>query len=318
MTTKLYTQRHRPRATSLTSEISPKARNRVWYAIKAFFRSSFDRDFNELLLQTQEELLQLYGGLAGSLDVGVEANGEPDEAPPSHWRQMYAHILHCSHEQFLDFVEAVFRSGPFWKRAVNRLPDPLQDDESENDLWFQTLIHKVNEIFQEEGIRYEFTEQRGAIPYVAYSEAIPKGSEFQHQKVVKPALDLLSDRRFRVANDEMLDAHRKLRRGDLDDAVTSCCSAFESVLKTVCDLKGWTYDPDKDTLRALVKICKDHGLFPKFYVNTFEAAGTVRNKLGDAHGRGPQRLYSVDKANVEHLLQVTSSHILLVVKLAKL
>src|SRR4051794_21857001 len=64
------------------------------------------------------------------------------------------------------------------------------------------------------------------------------------------------------------------------------------------------------------KACNANGLFPPFYAPIFEAVGTIRNKMGDAHGRGPTPLYAVAKEHADHMLQMTSAHITLLVRLA--
>lgn len=145
-----------------------------------------------------------------------------------------------------------------------------------------------------------------------------KNKQFSHETTIRPCLEFLADPRFHTANAEMLKAHDDYRKGDYADAITSCGSAFESVLKTICDHHSWAYDPDKDTCSKLVGICRDNGLFPPFYAPIFEATGTIRNKLGDAHGRGPTPIYAIRKEHVDHMIQITSAHILLLVELAKL
>jgi hypothetical protein len=90
------------------------------------------------------------------------------------------------------------------------------------------------------------------------------------------------------------------------------------VLKTICDLQGWRYDPDKDTCARLVKICKENGLFPPLYEAILVGTGTIRNKLGDAHGRGPNPVHQASQEQAAHMIQMTSAHITLLVGLAKL
>jgi hypothetical protein len=46
---------------------------------------------------------------------------------------------------------------------------------------------------------------------------------------------------------------RVYRRGRYADALTSCGSAFESVLKTICTAKKWLYNPDKAMCPALLR-----------------------------------------------------------------
>lgn len=69
------------------------------------------------------------------------------------------------------------------------------------------------------------------------------------------SLSLLAHPDLRVANSEILNAYSAFRAGRFEDAITSCASSFESVLKTICDKKGWSYDVNKDGCSKLVEIC---------------------------------------------------------------
>lgn len=215
------------------------------------------------------------------------------------------HFFSCNDDKLCDYIEMFFQAG--------RKLAPV-------------VVDEINRVFREESMGYELTPvtqqttktKWGKRNENVYPQIIKKTDEFTHEHIIKPALEVLRGRAFAVANAEMLKAHQEFRHGNLDDAITDCGAAFESVLKTICDAKGWPYDPDKDTLARLVSICRDNGLFPGFYAPIFEGTGTVRNKLGDAHGRGPAPLYSVGTEHVEHLLQMTAAHIVLLAKLANL
>lgn len=116
-------------------------------------------------------------------------------------------------------------------------------------------------------------------------------SELVHSEIVKPSLVLLSDPRFRVAQDEYLTAHDHYRAGKNADTVTNANNAFESTMKIICDLKGWQYEGDRAT--DLIKVIRANGLFPEYLDASFDqlmaamksGLPTVRNKAG-GHGRG--------------------------------
>ena len=160
--------------------------------------------------------------------------------------------------------------------------------------------------------------RRGTVIEIEYPRIIRRDEHLAHQEIIEPVLKLLTNSKLRVANAEMLKAHAALRVGDYEDAITLCGSAFESVLKTICGIKKWAYDADRDTCAKLIRICRDHGLFEPFYAPVFEAVGTVRNKLGDAHGRGPKSQHTATKEYADHLVHMTSAHLLLLAKLAGL
>jgi Domain of unknown function (DUF7014)/Abortive infection C-terminus len=145
-------------------------------------------------------------------------------------------------------------------------------------------------------------------------QALKKSDEYGHQAIVRPRLDALAGPAFKTANDEMLKAHATYRNGDYPAAITYCGSAFESVLKTICDLKAVAYDPNKDTCGRLVEKGQAGGLFPSFYTEIFKAAGTLRNQLSSSHGRGPKATLTVTKEQADHMIQMTSAHITFLVK----
>lgn len=305
---KLFTQRQSEPPEDLRHDIPNEVRLRFLYALQQVT----GEHFGEVLHGLKERLLLAYGGLSAPGYVAARQSDDP----------VIEHFLSCDDQQAVDFIEACFQTHGFWRSCTY----PSQENR---------LVEMANEVFLENGIGYELTpyrtrttdEDAAVIPGTPvsgkrvetdYPEAIVKTSQYEHEQIVKPALEMLSDPRFQVANTEMLKAHADYRHGKLTDAITSCGAAFESVLKTICDAKGWSYNAEKDTLSALVRTCKDNSLFHGFYSPIFEATGTVRNKLGDAHGRGPKPLYDVEPSHVEHLIQITSAHILLVVKLADL
>lgn len=68
----------------------------------------------------------------------------------------------------------------------------------------------------------------------------------------------------------------------------------------------------------LFDLAMTRGDFPPSYVPILETVGTLRNKMSDAHGRGPKPLYKVGKEHADHMIQITSAHITFVVKQAGL
>jgi hypothetical protein len=85
-------------------------------------------------------------------------------------------------------------------------------------------------------------------------------------------------------------------------------------MKTICTRKNWNFNPDKDTCGSLVKALATNGLFYPFYSPLFEAVGTIRNKMGDAHGRGPAPQHTPDKEYADHMLQFTSANITMMIR----
>lgn len=297
--TKFYSRRKSLPPKVLRYDIPPDIRTRI---LAVFSDHSYEPHggFFKLLEDVGNALFKQYGGLSRSMYAAARRSENP----------VIDHFFSCSDEYALDFIEACFQQPVYNGR--------------------QKGVDEINEIFHEAGIGYELTpfvehpietswlgRLRKGIEY-EFPRVIRRDDQLIHQEIIEPTLKLLSDSRLRVANSEMLKAHSALRHGDLEDAITLAGSAFESLLKTICDIKGWSYDRNRDTSSRLVNICRDHNLFPPFYVPIFEAAGTIRNKLSDAHGRGPTPQYQVTREYAEHMVQMTSSHMLLIAKLAGL
>jgi hypothetical protein len=289
--------------------ISGKARQRIHYALGQYQSSHqppWRTNYQELLAEVQDALLLKYGTLRASPYEAARASSNP----------VIEHFASWSDEEALAFLEMCFHT-----RAIGFVEDA------------KTLAETINMILEEEGIGYELTapkvretDEPGIIHgrkigkkfHTDYPKFIKKGERTVHDIAVKPALTCLSDSRFSVANSEMLKAFDEVRKGDYADAITSCGSSFESVLKTICTAKNWTFDQNKDACATLVEICRTNGLFPPPYTEPLKAVGTIRNKLGDAHGKGPNPMYVAERDHADHMIAFTCSHIELLVKLAKL
>ncbi len=301
---KLYSKRHAPPPDQYRYDLPEEVRWRLLHTMEQLrddVGGSFDVD--RMLHEVGERILREYGGLRRSGYIAARSSDHP----------VVEHFMSSDDEMALDFIETCFQ---VWGNCGR-----------------QKGVEALNEILQDAGLGYELTpfveintgkpgklfgSSCGTVIEYQYPKFVRKDEQFTHETIIKPCLELLSDPRFRTANTEMLKAHDEHRKGDYADAITSCGSAFESVLKTICDCHGWPYDPDKDSCSKLVSICRDNGLFPPFYAPIFEATGTIRNKLGDAHGRGPAPMYAVGKEHVDHMIQMTSAHIGLLARLAKM
>lgn len=227
------------------------------------------------------------------------------------------HFGACTDDEALDFIELCFQTN----EMCGENPQSTM------------AVAAINQIFEEEGIGYELTQfsQRdtgrpaelfgrytgGNFIQTVFPQIVKKDERTVHELAVKPALHALHDIRFATANSELLNAFAKVRSGDYADAITSCGAAFESVLKTICDAKGWPYAAAKGCA-DLVEICRSSGLFFPFYVTALVGVGTIRNKLGDAHGKGPAPEYVAAREHAEHMISLTCSHITFVVRQAGL
>jgi hypothetical protein len=164
-----------------------------------------------------------------------------------------AFLLTCRDEEFLDFVEYIFRV----ESLVPFFPDVNE------------FVHGINELFASENVGYELTEmvtervvetadeypffgrEVEKIKVVSRPQIIRKENQVAQAQIVKPVLKLLSGKRFKAANKEYLEALEDYRKGDYGDCLTKCGSAFESVMKIICDDKGWSYQ-QTDTASTLI------------------------------------------------------------------
>jgi len=300
---KLFSQRNVPLPSELSYDIPDEVRKRILYVFNDN-TSEGHSGFSSLFEKIEIDLLKRYGNLSCSSYNAGRRHDEP----------VIEHFLCCDDHKAIDFIEVCFK----------QLAYPGND----------SYVKEINEIFQETGVGYEFTplvehhvgeetflfghKRQGNVIKYEYPRAIRREHQLLHKEIISQSLQLLSDNRLRVVNSEMLKAHSALRDGLYEDVITKSGSAFESFLKTTCKIKNWPYDEDKDSCKRLIDICREHNLFPKFYVPAFESVGTIRNKLGDVHGRGPSGGTQVKREYAEHMLHVTSAHMLFLAKMAGL
>ena len=165
-------------------------------------------------------------------------------------------------------------------------------------------IEELNNRFKEHGVGYQFTN----------GQIIRIDSEFIHTEIVKPALNLLSQQHYAGAQQEFLKAHEHYRKGNAKEALSECLKAFESVMKAICDKRGWNYS-NNATATPLIQACFDNGLIPSFWQSHYSAlrnllessVPTGRNKLS-GHGQGTTPV-SVPNHLVAYMLHMTASAI---------
>ena len=155
-------------------------------------------------------------------------------------------------EMALDVVEAIFRLIEERKSSNknNRLPYDRRIPDSEVSIAIDDLNFRLNE----HGVGYRYES----------NQIIKIDDEYVHEEVIKPALRILNQPQFAGAREEFLNAHEHYRKRNMKDALSSCLKAFESVMKAICDKRGWKYDKNTSTAKGLIKICFDNELIPKF------------------------------------------------------
>lgn len=179
-------------------------------------------------------------------------------------------------EKVLDGIEFGFR-------LVNNVTREwsYRNDRSSNET-ADRAIEELNIRLREAGLGYRFED--GMIVRI--------DSEFAHAEIVKPALTLLSDKRFAGAQQEFMSAFEHHRHGKNKEALADSLKALESVLKVICLSRGWA-TPDKATCKTLLDTAFRNDLLPNYLVNHFSGLRsalegglpTIRNNLG-GHGQG--------------------------------
>ncbi|MCY3728364.1 MAG: hypothetical protein OXF97_05125 [Nitrospira sp.] len=173
-------------------------------------------------------------------------------------------------------------------------------------------IGELNSRFREHGIGYQFTS----------GQIVRIDSEFIHAESVKPALTLLHAKHYAGARQEFLKAHEHYRTGNAKEALSECLKAFESVMKAICDKKGWFYNQNA-TAKPLIQACFDNGLIPSFWQSHYSSlrsllesgVPTGRNKSG-GHGQGTSPV-SVPNHLVAYMLHMTASAIVFLAEAEK-
>jgi hypothetical protein len=172
-------------------------------------------------------------------------------------------------------------------------------------------IDELNQRFKQHGIGYQFE-----------SEIIIRiDTQLIHNEIIKPALQLLGSKAYKGANEEFLKAHEHYKHDRYQECLVDALKALESVIKSICNSKGWAYQTT-DSTKKLLDIIFEKGLLPAFMQSEFSAlrglleGGTsvVRNKLG-GHGQGAE-LINVPGYWASYALNTAASNILLLVEAA--
>ena len=219
-------------------------------------------------------------------------------------------LLRCRDKQFLDFVElifkctSIFRSDVRWPDIVNNINTFLQVD---NLPYFLT-----NFVFKSDLP----TRQNPLLPrrrvVEAYPRIIRRDSEILHDAAIQPTIKILEDPKFSSANSEFLEALTHFRKAEYPDCLSKCGSSLESVMKIICDRKGWRYS-QTDSFSKLLGIILDESDLEGFFRDTIMIVGTIRNRLSSAHGAGTQQR-AVPKHKAAFAINATASAILLLVE----
>lgn len=217
-------------------------------------------------------------------------------------------LASCSDEHFLDFVEFVFRVD-----ASFHVPEreTLVDDFNEF-LGVDNLPYSVTPFVWTKGVTTQLGREYESTTLTSYPQVVRKDSELAHATAITPALTLLAESRFVAANEEFLAALKDYRHGDFGDCLTKSGSAFESVMKVVCQAKGWPVQSN-GTASTLLKTIVSNAPLEPFFEQPLILVATLRNRLSTAHGSGAVPR-TVSRGKAEYALNATASAVLLIVR----
>lgn len=180
-------------------------------------------------------------------------------------------------ENFVDVLEVICVSflhiigdTTYWKARWGAVLSP------------EAAIEQINFRLRDAGFGFQFENDR----------MVRVDSQFVHSEVVKPALTLLSRRGYEGPQAEFLAAHDHYRAGRHKEAITEAAKAFESLMKAVCDQKGWEYAKGARA-SDLIKILRTNKLWPTYLDASFDqliatlSSGLPKVRNDDAaHGQG--------------------------------
>lgn len=173
-------------------------------------------------------------------------------------------------------------------------------------------IDELNQRFKEHGVGYEFKD--GKIMRI--------DSEYIHKEAVKPALQALSDKQYKNANKEFLEAHEHYRHGRYKDCLAWALKSLESTMKIICKKMNWPYK-QTDTASTLINTCFDNGLIPPYWQSHFgslramlqSGVPTARN-VTSSHGQGDKQV-EVPGYLAAYCLHMTASTLVFLVEAEK-
>lgn len=237
---------------------------------RTYSRSSFENTDNYMANHLWPKVRQILLKEHGLLQL---SHGQTPQ------EECYDFLLKANTDEVLDLIEVAFRMMVFYHSELAG----YQLKQSEIELSSKDAIEELNHRFREHKIGYQFVNNK----------IFKVNSEYIHEQAVIPAITLLHDNKFLGAEEEFMQAHDHFRQNNYKDAIHSAGKAFESVMKTICDLKGWGYDKNKATAAPLVQILFEKELIPNYLQSEFTSLSTllkngvpvVRNRIG-GHGQG--------------------------------
>ena len=144
------------------------------------------------------------------------------------------------------------------------------------------------------------------------SQVIRRDDEIVHETAIEPSLALLRHPAFCHANEEFREALKEYRLEEYKDCVTKCASAYESVLKVICERKGWKLRGSGNATNLLTTVLNNTG-WSQYYKNALQVVFIIRNEESTSHGAGSQPK-NVPQHVAKYAISATASAIQLLVE----
>lgn len=273
--------------------LSKEFRNRVIMLL----RDELQGSFSDFLEQLQRHVAYLHG--TPRLLPAVAASNLAED--------LLNFMLACKDEHFLDVIELVFKSNlPGITYPHNDLIPAINEFLSVDNLPYYLTGYSV-ETYETSFFGTPTTGSRIS----EFPRMIRKENDVLHQGAIEPALHFLSEATFKHANAEFLKALEDHRKGDFQDCLTKCGSAFESTMKVLCDKNKIPYK-QTDTASTLIRSLLAKGNLENYWEQSFMLIATLRNRLSSSHGAGLQPKI-VPKHVATYAVNATASAIVLLV-----
>lgn len=286
----VFSRRERAPIRQQRKPLSGEFRNRVVMLL----RDHLQAGFGDFLRELHRQLGYLHGRPQLSTHNNLKAEDD-----------LLEFLFSCGDDHFFDAIEITFKRGlPGISWPSNPLIAAINDCFAFDDLPYHLTGYTVVE---SQSSRYSGTQ----MTLTEYPRIIAKDNQAVHQSVITPTLHLLNSNAFKHANAEFLKALEDHRKGDYLDCLVKCGSAFESVMKVLCDKRGIAYK-QTDTASPLIKALMSKSQLDSFWEQPLTLIATVRNRLSSAHGAGTQAKV-VPQHVATYTVNATASAILLLV-----
>lgn len=252
-------------------DFSGEFRNQVFFTVSDVLNLYFENDHSDMWGFIHDSFAREKGlKKLGNYEVTWANYGE---------HNIEYYLDNSSSEDLLDFIDYTFNIFDSVLRDVKQ----RYSYENNSNTNVDKAIQELNYRFKQHRLGYEFVN----------SELIRIDNTVIHHNVIKPALRLLYDENFIGAEEEIRKAFEYRRKSDNKNAILEAGKAFESTMKTICDLKGYTYDKVKDTAQKLIMILESNHFYPAYMSahltnlrTTLETGLPVVRNKNAGHGQG--------------------------------